>query len=98
MSDLPRTQNPEDLKAAATMELKTTTSATHKPDSIAVAFRRHEMPASLSAMTAEGRRRKEKHLVRKLDLRLMVPLIVMYIMNYLDRSVPRDQRVVSSAC
>lgn len=30
----------------------------------------------------------EKRLKRKIDWRMMPPLIVMYIMNYLDRSFP----------
>lgn len=32
----------------------------------------------------------EKKLKRKIDWRMMPPMIVMYIMNYLDRSVPFD--------
>ncbi|KAM0716498.1 hypothetical protein Q7P37_007943 [Cladosporium fusiforme] len=45
-----------------------------------------ELPSILSSTTAEERMILEKRLVRKLDLRLMVPLILMYILNYLDRN------------
>ena len=45
------------------------------------------LPLALVNMTLEERKELERKLVRKLDLRLMVPAIFMYILNYLDRSV-----------
>lgn len=44
-----------------------------------------ELPASLQTLTHDERQKMEACLVRKLDMRLMVPLILMYILNYLDR-------------
>ena len=38
-------------------------------------------------MTAEERAEREKKLVRKIDLRLLPLIILMYILNYLDRYV-----------
>lgn len=38
------------------------------------------------AMSTEERLFKEKKLVRKIDIRLLPMLILMYIMNYLDRN------------
>lgn len=46
-----------------------------------------EAPPAIQAMTADERQRKERAMVRKIDCRLLPPLIIMYIMNYLDRYV-----------
>ncbi|OBT83346.1 hypothetical protein VE02_08552 [Pseudogymnoascus sp. 03VT05] len=43
-------------------------------------------PALVAAMTPERRAVAEKALVRKIDLRLMPMIVLMYIMNYLDRN------------
>lgn len=43
-------------------------------------------PESLRAMSPEELKKAELHLVRKLDCRLVFPLIIIYIMNYLDRN------------
>lgn len=43
------------------------------------------LPASLQGMSDEGFHALEKRLVRKIDRRLLPPLIIIYIMNYLDR-------------
>lgn len=43
-------------------------------------------PALVAAMTPERRAVAEKALVRKVDLRLMPMIVLMYIMNYLDRN------------
>lgn len=43
-------------------------------------------PDLVKAMTADDRATFEKHLVRKIDLRLMPAVVIMYIMNYLDRN------------
>lgn len=44
------------------------------------------MPAFLLEMTEEEREAMEKKLVRKIDARLLIMLVVMYILNYLDRN------------
>jgi hypothetical protein len=44
-----------------------------------------EAPISIQSLTHEERIRAEKALVRKIDLRLLPAIIIMYIMNYLDR-------------
>jgi hypothetical protein len=43
-------------------------------------------PELLRDLSEEDQRRLEKRLVRKIDSRLMPMLILMYIMNYLDRN------------
>ncbi|KAI7641272.1 MFS transporter, partial [Hortaea werneckii] len=43
-------------------------------------------PPMVRDMTAEERKRKERIMVRKIDFRLLPPVIIMYIMNYLDRN------------
>lgn len=43
------------------------------------------LPPLLQALSDNEREKLEKHLVRKLDLRLMPMLVLIYIMNYLDR-------------
>lgn len=42
-------------------------------------------PPLVRAMTPEERAEREKKLVRKIDLRLLPMIILMYILNYLDR-------------
>ncbi|KAI7657534.1 MFS transporter [Hortaea werneckii] len=51
-----------------------------KPD------RTMQAPPMMRDMTAEERKRKERIMVRKIDFRLLPPVIIMYIMNYLDRN------------
>lgn len=48
--------------------------------------RRLEAPELVRNMTQEQRQHAEKTLIRKIDLRLMPALILMYILNYLDRN------------
>lgn len=45
-----------------------------------------EAPESILRMTPEERRQAEKLLIRKIDIRLLPMIILMYIMNYLDRN------------
>lgn len=45
-----------------------------------------EVPELLRDLTPEERAAMEKKLVRKIDLRLLPMLVLMYIMNYLDRN------------
>lgn len=45
-----------------------------------------EVPALVAAMTPEYRAEAEKRMRRKIDTRLMPMIILMYIMNYLDRN------------
>ena len=47
---------------------------------------RREPPPLVAAWSSEERALQEKKLVRKIDLRLMPMVILMYIMNYLDRN------------
>lgn len=44
------------------------------------------MPAFLRSLTPEERQHMEKKLLRKVDLRLLIMMVVMYILNYLDRN------------
>ncbi|KAL8911690.1 MAG: hypothetical protein Q9171_003180 [Xanthocarpia ochracea] len=48
--------------------------------------RRHEAPPLVRELTPEERACLEKALVKKIDLRLLPMLIIMYLMNYLDRN------------
>lgn len=44
-----------------------------------------EMPAELAALSAEEYEKIKKSATRKLDLLIMPPVVLMYILNYLDR-------------
>lgn len=70
----------QDIKA-----VPSSTSAQH--ESIKEGAITREKPELLRHMSDEELKAASRKLVRKLDLRLMFPLILMYIMNYLDRSV-----------
>lgn len=45
-----------------------------------------DLPPLLRDLSADELKRIEKKLLRKMDIRLMPTLIIVYIMNYLDRS------------
>lgn len=45
-----------------------------------------EPPELVKAMSHDDRIKYEKDLVRKIDLRLLPAVVIMYIMNYLDRN------------
>ena len=45
-----------------------------------------EPPPLVKALSPDERARVEKHLVRKIDERLLPMIVLMYIMNYLDRN------------
>ena len=47
---------------------------------------RKEAPAYVAALDPDERQRAEARLVRKIDFRLLPVLVVMYILNYLDRN------------
>lgn len=47
---------------------------------------RKEAPVYVAGLTPEEREKAEKALVRKIDIRLLPMLIIMYILNYLDRN------------
>ncbi|RDW78727.1 uncharacterized protein DSM5745_05579 [Aspergillus mulundensis] len=73
----------------AMAELETLTSVSSRQeqkDGNANARRRLGYPETLCSLSTEERNKLERQLVRKLDARLMAPLIIMYIMNYLDRN------------
>lgn len=48
--------------------------------------KRHEPPPYVKSLSKEEREVVEKALVRKIDIRLIPPIIIMYILNYLDRN------------
>lgn len=52
-------------------------------DSVAAAV---PMPTEISSMSEEDRRKLERQLVRKIDARLMPAVIIMYLLNYIDRN------------
>jgi len=52
----------------------------------AVPNRRLEAPPLVRIMSDKERAQREAALVRKIDLRLLPMIILMYIMNYLDRN------------
>jgi hypothetical protein len=52
----------------------------------APAKKKLEMPPLVAAMTREQRVEAEAKMRRKVDFRLMPMVIIMYIMNYLDRN------------
>ncbi|KAL4956023.1 major facilitator superfamily domain-containing protein [Aspergillus filifer] len=47
---------------------------------------RKEAPAYVAALSPEEREQAEKALIRKIDARLLPIIIIMYILNYLDRN------------
>jgi len=47
---------------------------------------RSDIPDSIASLSPEERRVAEKKLVRRIDFRLLPMLVMMYIMNYLDRN------------
>ncbi|KAF7164284.1 hypothetical protein CNMCM5623_008924 [Aspergillus felis] len=47
---------------------------------------RKEAPAYVAGLSPEERRKAERALVRKIDIRLLPMLVIMYILNYLDRN------------
>jgi len=49
--------------------------------------RRHQPPPFVASLTPERREELEKALKRKIDWRLLPAVIIMYIMNYIDRYV-----------
>lgn len=46
----------------------------------------NQIPACLANLSPEERDQLEKKLVRKIDTRLLIMMVVMYILNYLDRN------------
>lgn len=46
----------------------------------------HEPPPYVRSLSPEERQQAEKALVRKIDVRLIPPIILMYILNYIDRN------------
>ncbi|KEZ41713.1 hypothetical protein SAPIO_CDS6896 [Scedosporium apiospermum] len=66
-----------------------TTISSHQEDKVDGFNERQgpECPEILRSLNEEEKKRLERLLVRKLDARLMAPLILMYIMNYLDRYI-----------
>lgn len=86
MTSSDQIQKPEAIEMES-VEIQETHDASKEHRNITESLLIMQMPATLSALSDDDRRRIEKRLVRKLDTRLMAPLIIMYIMNYLDRLV-----------
>ena len=55
-------------------------------DHVATTRRKREAPPLVRDLTPEDRQRLEKILIRKIDIRLMPMIILMYVLNYLDRN------------
>lgn len=47
---------------------------------------KRQLPPSVRSLRPDERAQAEKKLVRKIDLRLIPMVIIMYVMNYLDRN------------
>jgi hypothetical protein len=56
------------------------------------------LPSGKAAMSAEDRKRIEKSLKRKLDFGMMPLIILIYILNYLDRQVSDHATSEGLAC
>lgn len=50
-------------------------------------------PPYVSSLPSEERRRAERELVRKIDMRLIPPIVAMYILNYIDRNAIASARL-----
>ena len=55
-------------------------------DDLAISRTRREAPPLVRILTPEERTRLEAALVRKVDLRLLPMIVLIYIMNYIDRN------------
>ena len=82
-----------DAEKKAVPEDRVSGSADEKPGSSKVedaatpARGRHLPPAWIAALSVEERHDLEKKLKRKIDARLLPAVIIMYILNYIDRYV-----------
>lgn len=63
------------------------TTSSHGPDSQHGQKPALQPPPWIAALSQEERHNLEKKLKRKIDLRLMPAIIIMYILNYIDRYV-----------
>ena len=61
--------------------------------SLRVPTSRREPPPLIKDLSPEARAELERKLVRRIDLRLMPMIVLMYIMNYLDRNNIASARV-----
>lgn len=61
-------------------------SDTASLEASATARRRREAPPLVKDLTAEDQQRLELALTRKIDIRLLPMIVLMYVMNYLDRN------------
>jgi hypothetical protein len=73
--------------ASSTEEAPTSYNGTKLSQEAGVvpALRGMQPPAIIANLTAEQRLELETRLRKKIDLRLMPMIIIMYIMNYIDR-------------
>lgn len=81
MADSPTEKTFRGDETGSTDEKITTTNV---EDSAA---QRQQAPEFIRNLTPEEREHLEKRLKRKIDIRLLPAIIIMYIMNYIDRCV-----------
>jgi hypothetical protein len=81
MADSPAEKTFRGDETGSTDEKATTTNV---EDSRA---QRQQAPEFIRNLTPEEREHLEKRLKRKIDIRLLPAIIIMYIMNYIDRCV-----------
>lgn len=80
-------EHPNNTKDSTMQDVKSVPTQDSAPrESVNEGQIRRGVPELLRDMSEEQLEAASRKLVRKLDLRLMGPLILMYIMNYLDRS------------
>lgn len=77
-----------DYRAVGELSTKPTSSSTNNGhlEHLPLPNPAIEPPELVKNMSHEERLQAEKHLVRKIDSRLLPAAIIMYIMNYLDRN------------
>lgn len=80
-----------DAKHSTEMDIKTNTFEAE--DTIIVKSSHRQPPPYVASLTPEDREKAEKALLRKIDLRLIPPVIIMYILNYLDRNAIASARL-----
>ena len=78
----------EELEDGGTLSVKHESHASE-----ALPSARREPPEILRHLTVEERAAVERRLVRKIDLRLLPMLVLMYLLNYLDRNNIASARV-----
>jgi hypothetical protein len=86
VSDAEKRAIPED-RVSGSADEKPGSSKVEDAAAAAPARGRHQPPAWIAALSVEERHELEKKLKRKIDVRLLPAVIIMYILNYIDRYV-----------